>query len=135
LWGSWSAALRRGNEKKRCAGIKRSIERNDSGAQKRKKEINNNFNFQKAKNQISAQARCQGTDDEGGTNMTVDELITDWTEEEKENLKELIEECREREKSIEENRRLSLKGLKRLADEIVGDLVDYFYREKYTLRC
>jgi ABC-type branched-subunit amino acid transport system ATPase component len=67
--------------------------------------------------------------------MTVDELIAGWTEEEKENLKELIEECREREKSIEENRRLSLEGLKRLADEIVGDLVDYFYREKYTLRC
>jgi hypothetical protein len=66
--------------------------------------------------------------------MTVNELISDWTDQEKEDLKDLIGECREREKQIEENRRLSLDGLKRLADEIVGDLVDYLYRDKYV-RC
>jgi hypothetical protein len=96
--------------------------------------MDDNFNRQETNDQISTQARCEGPDDERRKNMTVNELISDWTDQEKEDLKDLIGECREREKQIEENRRLSLDGLKRLADEIVGDLVDYLYRDKYV-RC
>jgi hypothetical protein len=34
---------------------------------------------------------------------TVDELISEWTEEEREKLKDLIKECRERERRLIEN--------------------------------
>jgi len=66
---------------------------------------------------------------------TVDDIISTWTPEERETFKDLIGECRLREKTITENTRLSLDGLKRLADEMVGELVDCLYSDKYTMKC
>ena len=42
---------------------------------------------------------------------TVDELVADWSEDERELLKDLIDECREREKRVIENSRRSRENL------------------------
>jgi hypothetical protein len=47
---------------------------------------------------------------------TVDELVSEWTEEEREKIKDLIDECREREKQITENSRICRENLNRLAE-------------------
>jgi hypothetical protein len=45
---------------------------------------------------------------------TVDELVSKWTPEEKEMLKDLIDECREREKILIENSRFCKENLVKL---------------------
>ncbi len=45
---------------------------------------------------------------------TVDELVSEWTEEERERMKDLIDECREREKQLIENSRICRENLNRL---------------------
>jgi hypothetical protein len=45
---------------------------------------------------------------------TVDELVSGWTPEEKEMLKDLIDECREREKTLIENSRFCSENLVKL---------------------
>ena len=81
---------------------------------------------------------------------TVDQLVSEWTEEERENLKDLIEECRERErKSLERMKRndenltkvteslqsflSSLYEIKekteRLADDLLGIYLHFYHNE------
>jgi hypothetical protein len=50
----------------------------------------------------------------------VDELVAEWSEEEREKLKDLIEECREREKEIMENSRRSRESLTMLAESLTS---------------
>ncbi len=47
---------------------------------------------------------------------TVNQVVSEWTEEEREKLKDLIEECREREKMLIENARVR--------DEMVTEFTD-----------
>ncbi len=84
---------------------------------------------------------------------TVDEVISAWTPEERENLKELIEECRERERRVLENATQSQAHLAELtrclisfvtasekmkekAEEVSNDLFGIYlrsYRKKLPL--
>jgi len=54
--------------------------------------------------------------------MTVNEIIAGWSDQEKEDLKDLIEECREREKIIKDARDKSLKGIEVIESALLGDL-------------
>jgi hypothetical protein len=56
--------------------------------------------------------------------MTVDETIVGWTDEEREDLKDLIDDCRQREKMIERARIESMRGLMRLTDNVIGELAE-----------
>jgi chromosome segregation ATPase len=49
---------------------------------------------------------------------TVDQLVSEWTEEEREKLKDLIEECREREKKILESSKRSRENLTKLTESL-----------------
>lgn len=81
---------------------------------------------------------------------TVDQLVSEWTEAERENLKDLIQECRERErKSLERTRRKDENLTKlaeslecffsswseikerteRLADELFGIYLHFYHNE------
>jgi len=51
---------------------------------------------------------------------TVDEVLSEWSEEEREQLKDLIEECREREKELIKNSRRSEKNLSKLTDSLIS---------------
>ncbi len=50
----------------------------------------------------------------------VDELVAEWSAEERDQLKDLIEECREREKEIIENSIRSRENLTRLTDSLTA---------------
>lgn len=64
----------------------------------------------------------------------VDELVAEWSEEEKEQLKDLIEECREREKEIMENSRRSRENLIKLTDSLTSLFSDSWeIREKANM--
>ena len=54
--------------------------------------------------------------------MTVNELISGWSQKEKDDLKDLIEDCRERERVIKNAREKSLKGIEAIEDSLRGDL-------------
>ena len=49
---------------------------------------------------------------------TVDQLVSEWTEEEREKLKDLIEECREREKKISESSKRSRQNLTKINESL-----------------
>src|SRR4030042_1661459 len=49
---------------------------------------------------------------------TVDQLVSEWTEEEREKLKDLIGECREREKTISENSKRSRESLAKINESL-----------------
>jgi predicted nuclease with TOPRIM domain len=51
---------------------------------------------------------------------TVDELVAEWSGEEREQLKDLIEECQEREKRLIENSRRSKGILTDLTDSLTS---------------
>jgi len=51
---------------------------------------------------------------------TVDQLVSEWTEEEREKLQDLIEECRERERAIKENSRVRKQKLTEFMDSLVS---------------
>jgi len=51
---------------------------------------------------------------------TVDQVVSQWTEEERENLKELIEECRERERALIENSRVRKENLTGFMDSLLS---------------
>jgi len=51
---------------------------------------------------------------------TVDQVVSEWTEEEREKLKDLIEECRERERAIIENSRVREEKLTEFMDSLVS---------------
>ncbi len=49
---------------------------------------------------------------------TVDQLVSEWTEEEREKLKDLIEECREREKKISESSKRNGENLTKINESL-----------------
>jgi methyl-accepting chemotaxis protein len=49
---------------------------------------------------------------------TVDQLVSEWTEEEREKLRDLIEESREREKKLSENSKRNAESLTNLNDSL-----------------
>jgi hypothetical protein len=49
---------------------------------------------------------------------TVDELVSGWTPEERERLKDLIDECHEREKELIENSRICKENLGKLTESL-----------------
>ncbi len=51
---------------------------------------------------------------------TVDQVVSEWTDEEREKLKDLIEECREREKLLIENSRVRQQKLTEFTDSLVS---------------
>ncbi|MBM4332333.1 MAG: hypothetical protein FJ117_14135 [Deltaproteobacteria bacterium] len=51
---------------------------------------------------------------------TVDELVAEWTGEEREKLKYLIKECQEREKELIENRRTRRENLTKLNESLIS---------------
>ena len=56
--------------------------------------------------------------------MTLDEYIDTLTEEEKVKYKDLIDECRVRDKEIQENGRKIEQGLRAIMDDAIGRLVE-----------
>jgi len=51
---------------------------------------------------------------------TVDEVVSAWTEEEREQFKDLIEECRQREKILKENSRRTIESLDELTQSLTS---------------
>jgi len=51
---------------------------------------------------------------------TVDQVVSEWTEEEREKFKDLIEECRGRERASIENSRVRKKNLNEFMDSLVS---------------
>jgi chromosome segregation ATPase len=49
---------------------------------------------------------------------TVEQLVSEWTEEEREKLRDLIEECREREKKLLENSKRNADNLTELNESL-----------------
>ncbi len=62
---------------------------------------------------------------------TVDQLVSEWTEEEREKLKDLIEESRERERKLQENTKSNVENLAKL-DESLYSLVSGLKEIKET---
>ncbi len=60
---------------------------------------------------------------------TVDQVVSEWTEEEKEKLRDLIDECREREKKISENSERSRENLAKI-DESLRSFLSSLYEIK-----
>jgi len=60
---------------------------------------------------------------------TVDGLISEWTEEEREELKDLIEECRERERRLIENSTACKENLVKITE-----CLEIFYSDLYTIK-
>lgn len=56
--------------------------------------------------------------------MLIFNLISKWTLEEREEFNELIRECLKREAEIAVNREASLKGLRRITDNLIGEMVE-----------
>ena len=48
----------------------------------------------------------------------VDQLVSEWTEEEREKLKELIEECRERERKLFERAKANDENLNEISESL-----------------
>jgi len=63
---------------------------------------------------------------------TVDQLVSEWTEEEREKLKDLIEECREREKNISENSKRSRENLTKINESLQSFLLSLYEIEEKT---
>jgi chromosome segregation ATPase len=55
---------------------------------------------------------------------TVDELISEWTEEEREKLKDLIKECRERERRLIENSTACKENLTKMTEYLGALFLD-----------
>ena len=51
---------------------------------------------------------------------TVDQVVSEWTQEEREKLKDLIEECRERERALIKNSRLRKEKLTEFTDSLAS---------------
>ncbi len=62
---------------------------------------------------------------------TVDQLVSEWTEEEREKLKELIDECRERERKSLERSKTNDESVSRLNESLQSFLSSlYEIRER-----
>jgi len=62
---------------------------------------------------------------------TVDQLVSEWTEEEREKLRDLIEESRERERKLSENSKRNDENITRL-DESLHSFLSSFQEIKRT---
>ena len=62
---------------------------------------------------------------------TVDQLVSEWTEEERERLRDLIEESREREKKLSESSKRNGENLTKL-DESIHSFLSSLYEIKET---
>jgi TRAP-type C4-dicarboxylate transport system substrate-binding protein len=62
---------------------------------------------------------------------TVDQLVSEWTEEEREKLRDLIEESRERERKLLENSKRNVENLTKL-DESLHSFVSNLNEIKET---
>ena len=62
---------------------------------------------------------------------TVDELVSEWTEEEREKLRDLIEESRDRERKLAENAKNNVENLMKL-DESLHSFVSSLSEIKET---
>ena len=60
---------------------------------------------------------------------SVEELVSEWTEEEREKFRDLIEESREREKKIQENSKRNRENLTRL-DESLHSFISSLHETK-----
>ena len=69
---------------------------------------------------------------EGAAMKTVNEVVSNWTEEERTELRDLIEECRQREKELTVNSKKRDRNLTELTDSLHG-LVLSSYQTKKTL--
>jgi predicted nucleic acid-binding Zn-ribbon protein len=67
----------------------------------------------------------------GSMMKTVDQLVSEWTEEEREKLRDLIEESREREKRLLENSKRNSENIMKL-DESLQSLFSSFREIKET---
>ncbi len=63
---------------------------------------------------------------------TVDELVSEWTPEEREKTRDLIQECRERERELIENSKVCFKNLSELS-ELLSSLFSNSYKIKEKL--
>jgi len=62
---------------------------------------------------------------------TVDQLVSEWTEEEREKLRDLIEESREREKKLSESSKRNVENLTKL-DESLNSFLSSLHEIKQT---
>ena len=60
---------------------------------------------------------------------TVDQVVSEWTEEEREKLKDLIEECRERERQLLEYSASCQENLTQLTDSL-----SFLLLNRYSIR-
>ena len=65
---------------------------------------------------------------------TVDQLVSEWTEEEREKLKDLIEECREREKKISESSKRSREDLTKINESLQSFLSSLYEIKERTAK-
>jgi predicted nucleic acid-binding Zn-ribbon protein len=63
---------------------------------------------------------------------TVDQVVSEWSEEEREKLKDLIEECREREKKISENSKRSRENLAKINESLQSFLTSLYEVKERT---
>ena len=63
---------------------------------------------------------------------TVDELVSGWTPEERERLKDLIDECHTREKELIENSRICKENLAKITESL-SSLFSGLYEMKGTV--
>lgn len=63
---------------------------------------------------------------------TVDELISEWTDEEREKLRDLIEECRERERQLIEHSASCQENLTKLTESLNFLFANLYSLEKKT---
>jgi DNA-binding ferritin-like protein len=63
---------------------------------------------------------------------TVDQLVSEWTEEEREKLRELIDECREREKKISESSKRSHENLIKIEESLQSFLSSLYEIKERT---
>jgi len=65
---------------------------------------------------------------------TVDQLVSEWTEEERENLKDLIEECRERERKSLERMKRNDENLTKVTESLQSFLSSLYEIKEKTER-
>ena len=65
---------------------------------------------------------------------TVDQLVSEWTEEERENLKDLIQECRERERKSLERAKRNEENLTKLTESLQSFLSSWYEIRERTER-
>lgn len=65
---------------------------------------------------------------------TVDQVLSEWSEEEKEQFKDLIEECLERERKLVEHSKRSEENLSKLTGSLMSLFYHlYHFREKVNM--